>query len=100
MIKLMKIAALEQWMMSRLLKVLWRRRLRKQRRIAMAEDCPSVERLATYLDHNLDAAEVTAMEAHLAECHFCRRVVLAVVQSRQAVPDPVIPETKRKLFRW
>ncbi len=96
MIESLMRTALGQWMMSRLLEAFWRRRASKQRGSNMAEDCPSAERLATYLDHNLESAEVNVMEAHLAACRLCRRVALAVVQSRQAVPDPVIPQSRRK----
>ncbi len=65
----------------------------------MADECPSLERLATYLDHNLDEAEVRLMEAHLVACQACRRLVVAVVQSQQAVPDPVIPQSRHRSSR-
>src|SRR5262249_47663814 len=95
MIKLRQIAILGRWMMSHLLKVLWCRQSARKRGRGVAEDCPSLETLATYVDHNLGEAEVRRIEGHLAECHFCRRLVLVVVQSQQAVPDPVIPNPRR-----
>ncbi len=64
---------------------------------ALSAACPGQLELALYLDGRLSAAEIEAVEAHLAVCHECReavadaRLIVAVAaRSRPGVPERVI----------
>jgi anti-sigma factor RsiW len=54
----------------------------------LSDDCPQPERLAEYLEGLGDKAERQEIEAHLADCRDCRRIVALIVRSETAVPDP------------
>lgn len=53
----------------------------------MQPECPEPELLAVYLEHVCSEAERQRIEAHLANCQDCRRIVALVVRSKTAVPD-------------
>jgi predicted anti-sigma-YlaC factor YlaD len=47
----------------------------------MPSDCPPLELLAAFLDHELRPEEQAAVEHHLAECRTCREVIKAALPS-------------------
>lgn len=57
----------------------------------LADECPSDEVLAAYIDHVLSPAERARIETHLVACKPCRQTVALVIKSRSAVPDPHLP---------
>jgi anti-sigma factor RsiW len=56
----------------------------------VADDCPTVEALAAYVDHNLNATERSVIEAHLNRCLICRRTVALVLKSQITISDPAV----------
>lgn len=58
----------------------------------MGDDCPSIESLAAYIDHNLTVNERERIEAHLICCPPCRKTIALVIKSQATVPDPVLPD--------
>lgn len=58
----------------------------------MTEECLSVEDLAAFADGNVWPDDQPRIEEHLARCSKCRAIVVFVVRSKEAVPDPVNPE--------
>ncbi len=58
----------------------------------LSDDCPEPERLAEYLEGASSDSERQAIEAHLADCRDCRRIIALIVRSEAAVPDPTLPD--------
>ncbi|MDQ3821416.1 MAG: zf-HC2 domain-containing protein [Acidobacteriota bacterium] len=54
----------------------------------VSDDCPAPELLAVYLEGLGSDSERRHIEAHLADCQDCRRIVAMIVRSEAAVPDP------------
>jgi len=52
------------------------------------DDCPEPELLAAYLEGLGSDSERRQIEAHLADCRDCRRIIALIVRSEAAVPDP------------
>ena len=59
-----------------------------RRRGGDMRDCPSEEMLAAFVDHCLNAEEKQAVGEHLGDCWRCRKIVVLVFRSKEAVPDP------------
>jgi hypothetical protein len=72
------------------------------------EVCPDAEALAAYADGGLSADEVARLEAHLAGCADCRRLVAALMPEpaagAAAEPAPagavVLPFRQRRVVVW
>lgn len=43
----------------------------------MRDECPEVEMLSAYVDHNVTAKEELLLEAHFAGCWLCRETVVS-----------------------
>lgn len=56
---------------------------------ALLYDCPEPELLADYLEGVSSDRERQEIEAHMADCRDCRRIVALIVRSEAAVPDPI-----------
>ena len=63
----------------------------------MAEGCPSEELLAAYIDGVATPKEIELVDAHLNGCHQCLELVAAVILSRIAIPDPVLPDPDQSM---
>lgn len=61
----------------------------------MANDCPPIELLAAYIDHNVTPEERATVETHMVECAICRKTVVLTVKSLTIIPDPVLPDPAR-----
>jgi hypothetical protein len=72
------------------------------------ELCPDSELLAAYVDGGLPDAEVARLEAHVAGCAACRRVLAALVPelAAGAAAEPVargaviVPFPQRRVVAW
>jgi hypothetical protein len=51
-------------------------------------NCPSDSKIASYLEHRLEAKDKSRVEAHLANCDFCLGAVAALVRQQRA-SEPV-----------
>lgn len=54
----------------------------------LPDGCLALETLATYLDGRLAAASRARVEAHLAACGRCRRLISVVVKTEDPLPTP------------
>ncbi len=54
-------------------------------------DCPSEDTIAAYLDRRLTADEAGRVDAHVAVCALCRRLVSAAVRDGLITAGPVEP---------
>lgn len=48
---------------------------------SMKRECPEIEMLAAYVDHNVTAEEQRVLEAHFGLCALCRRTVVLTFES-------------------
>jgi hypothetical protein len=55
-------------------------------------ECPDENLLAAYVERSVMIRELAQLEAHLIDCRDCRDVVFLVLESKEVVPDPVLPE--------
>lgn len=53
----------------------------------MIVECPNVEMLAAYAEHELEPEETLVTEAHLADCTVCRQIVILTVRSKVLMED-------------
>jgi anti-sigma factor RsiW len=58
----------------------------------LSNGCPSLETLATYLDGKLTADVRACVEAHLAACSECRRLISVALKTEDDVPSPLHPD--------
>jgi hypothetical protein len=58
-------------------------------------ECPELELLAAYLEHNLTASQVKEVEGHLVECRLCRETVVGVFKSQKLLADPAWQEMEK-----
>src|SRR5438045_9416909 len=61
--------------------------------VGVAEECPELEMLAAYVDHNLMAREQRLIEAHLLVCKRCRQTVVQTFRMKAAIADPPLPKS-------
>lgn len=47
----------------------------------MKRECPEIEMVAAYVDHNVTDEEQRVLEAHFALCALCRRTVVLTFES-------------------
>jgi hypothetical protein len=50
-------------------------------------ECPELDILAAYLDHNLTEAQTRELEGHMVECRLCRKMVINTFKSLENLPD-------------
>src|SRR2546430_189310 len=75
--------------MEEKLKKLWTRR--SERRLRRGWRCPDEAQLAAYADSQLGGAARASVEAHLADCDFCRAQVSFLVRAAEADEAPAVP---------
>jgi anti-sigma factor RsiW len=52
---------------------------------------PRIEMLAAYVDRNFTEAERRLVEAHMVICKMCHRTVVLTFRTKEAIPDPTLP---------
>jgi hypothetical protein len=58
-------------------------------------ECPELEMLAAYLEHNLTANQIREIEGHLVACRRCRKTVINIFNSEKFVVDPILPKAEK-----
>ena len=53
----------------------------------LKENCPEIELLAAYAEHELTPKETLTLESHLADCRKCRRIVILTFRNRSLIDD-------------
>jgi hypothetical protein len=59
-------------------------------------ECPDENLLGAYIERQATPKEVAVVEAHLADCRVCREVVFLVLESKEVVPDPALPDFDKR----
>jgi hypothetical protein len=57
-------------------------------------ECPDLNILAAYLDHNLTEVQTRELEGHMVVCRLCRKTVIHTFKSLENLPDSSLPEMK------
>ena len=58
----------------------------------MTSECPRFETLAAYKENALRADERAEVEAHFADCDYCRKTMAFAIRTQMAVPKPEADE--------
>jgi hypothetical protein len=72
-----------------ILRLLIRLHERLNRGRALAEECPSLEVLAGFVEHSLESEQRKWVEDHLADCRLCRKTVALTYKIKKNVPAPI-----------
>jgi len=57
----------------------------------VGEECPDIELLASYAEHELTQNELAMIEAHLARCFVCRQTVILNFRNRFLIKTAELP---------